>query len=110
MGTMNGYLRDYVTDINATAAFHRAGNGAFLYSCHEHCEELAAGWSQHTIGGVAMKDAARAWWLADDEPAASHTFLPCEYHTAPGVPHKCNPTCLDMAGGGSARAAAPWLW
>ena len=97
MSTMNAYLRDFVAVLNATRRFHERGNGAFLHSCHTHCEALSGGWLNFKIDGVAMRDAGRAWWKSNgSDPAATHTYLPCAWHNAAsGVPHQCNPTCTN---------------
>jgi hypothetical protein len=38
MGSMNQYMDDYVSALNATTTFHTAGNGAFIHSCYDHCD------------------------------------------------------------------------
>ena len=52
---MNGYLSDYVDVLKSTATFGAPGNGAFIHSCHNHCEGLAAGWT-----GRDAREAQRA--------------------------------------------------
>lgn len=93
MSILNSYMTDYVATLKATRAFSAKGNGAFIHSCHNHCEGLAAGWGQYTIGNTTMGEAAASWWDAQNEPAEAHTYLPCHYHTTKS-PHKCNPTCF----------------
>lgn len=93
METMNGYLNDFVSTLVATKTFSTTGNGAFVHSCHQHCEGLAAGWNVFKINGTSMGEAVRSWWLSDGlDPSHSHTFLPCKYHL--DTPHACNPTCF----------------
>jgi len=89
MGPMNQYISDFVGVVENTTTFHRPGNGAFIHSCHEHCEALAAAWFEFQIDGVSMKDAVPAWWFSDGtEPASKHSYTPCHYKTS--SPHKCN--------------------
>mmetsp|Transcript_19393 Transcript_19393/g.39650 ORF Transcript_19393/g.39650 Transcript_19393/m.39650 type:complete len:146 (-) Transcript_19393:192-629(-) len=47
----------------------------------------------YMIGGVSMQHALSRWWNADGtEPAAWHTYKPCELSMTP--PHQCNPSCF----------------
>eukprot|EP00039_Didymoeca_costata_P021555 m.2485 g.2485 ORF g.2485 m.2485 type:complete len:427 (+) comp2528_c0_seq2:42-1322(+) len=92
MTTMNGYLHDFVNTVKSIPTFAKPGNGAFLHSCHTHCEALSGPWSLFKINNVTMKEAVHAWWLSDgSDPSSKHTFLPCTYKTT--SPHQCNPTC-----------------
>jgi hypothetical protein len=92
MAKMNQYIDDYVTALNATATFHAPGNGAFIHSCHDHCDGIAGGWPNFKIDGQSMGEVGRAWWESDSESAAKHTKLPCRYHED-STPRQCNPTC-----------------
>jgi STAM-binding protein len=92
MGTMNSFIDDYVAAVNGTKSFHAAGNGAFIHSCHTHCNGISGGWSNYKIGGDSMQEVTHNWWKSDGtEPASTYTRLPCRYHL--DSPHKCNPTC-----------------
>ena len=95
MVTMDGYMDDFVAALRgANGRLAAAGNGAFVHSCHTHCEALSGPWKDARIGNVSMSDAVKAWWRADTAaPAAEHTYLPCRYHTDAGEAHRCNPTC-----------------
>ena len=81
-------------DFSASGTHSRRGNGAFIHSCHTHCEaQRDPDWPAIAIGGVSMREALGRWWRADEgAPAAEHTFLPCMYSAA--SPHQCNPTCM----------------
>ena len=73
-------------------SYNAPGNGAFIQSCHEHCNGISGGWNNYKIDNVTMQAAVTDWWHADGTvPAAKHSYLPCQYHTT--SPHKCNPTC-----------------
>ena len=38
MGVMNQYITDFETAMNSSATYSKPGNGAFIHSCHTHCE------------------------------------------------------------------------
>ena len=71
-----------------------AGNGAFIHSCHTHCEaQTDPLWNTFAVGGVTIQQAVSRGWAADgSEPAAKHSYSPCQYKTGVGK-HECNPTC-----------------
>ena len=93
-------------DVSSTLA--KAGNGAFLHSCHVHCSGSWDGsplimlgktyptphsFQTTAIGGVTISRAVSKWWAgAPDEPAAAHTYAPCEW-SATTAAKQCNPTC-----------------
>lgn len=90
---MNSFQEDYVATLTGLSAFHAAGNGAFIHSCHTHCNGIAGGWKTYHIRNVSMAEAVYAWWQSDGkDPAATHTYLPCTRSVS--NPHGCNPTCL----------------
>lgn len=70
------------------------GNGAFLNSCHSHCEaQDDPNWLRVSVNGVSMRDAITAWLMSDGtDPAAKHTYVDCSYNVN-GKPVNCNPTC-----------------
>ena len=89
---MQKYMTDFKGDMNSAATFTKAGNGAFIHSCHTHCEAQSGAWNTFTVNGMTIQQAFGKWWNAPaGAPAAPHTFQPCTLNT--GSPHKCNPTC-----------------
>lgn len=93
MGKMNDYIDDYVAALTATTTFHKNGNGAFIHSCHDHCDGISGGWSIFKINNQSMGEVGRAWWESDGkDSAAKHTKLPCQYNEH-STPRRCNPTC-----------------
>jgi hypothetical protein len=72
----------------------RPGEGAFIESCLEHvAEQYHAMFDGYAIGGTSMQQALSRWWASDgSEPAAAHTFRPCELSVTP--PRQCNPSCF----------------
>jgi len=75
----------------------RPGEGAFIESCLEHvAEQSHAMFDGYAIDDVSMQQALSRWWASDGtEPAAKHTYWPCELALAP--PHQCNPSCFVAA-------------
>ena len=91
---MNTYLSDFNTIMNSTTTYQKQGNGAFIHSCHTHCEAQGGDFNSFKINGVSMQEAVSKWWRSDGtDPAKEHSYVPCEYHTEGGTPHQCNPTC-----------------
>eukprot|EP00301_Raphidiophrys_heterophryoidea_P004999 c12133_g1_i2.p1 GENE.c12133_g1_i2~~c12133_g1_i2.p1 ORF type:complete len:432 (-),score=73.43 c12133_g1_i2:115-1410(-) len=83
---------DFVSEmVSRSAVFGRAGNGAFVHSCHEHCEAMYEHYATIKINGVSMAQAVSNWWISNNEPAANHTYYPCILNTD-GT--NCNPTCV----------------
>ena len=94
VNAMNDYIGDFEADLRGGKGTYSApGNGAFVHSCHTHCEaQNDEQYTRFAIGGVTMQQAVSKWWSAEPmEPAAAHTYSPCLYN--PAAPHKCNPTC-----------------
>lgn len=94
INSLNGYMSDFLRDMTSSPAFSKAGNGAFVESCLEHCgTQTEAGFDGYTIQGVTAKQALGAWWNSPvDTPAAKNTYVPgCTLSDTP--PHQCNPTC-----------------
>ncbi len=107
----NAMLRSFVSELTASGALSRPGNGAFIHSCNEHVAGLTAGGFERyaaAADGVTMRQALAAWWAApDNAPAAPHTRMPCELRASPPPPpaasasgrrnplahHHCNPSC-----------------
>ena len=93
MKVMNTYITDFMGAIKATKTYSKTGNGAFLHSCHTHCEAQGDQFFSFSVNGKTMQQAVSAWWNSDGkDPADSHHYEPCTYHTD-SSPHKCNPTC-----------------
>lgn len=92
---LNGYLSDFLGDLQASEKFGRAGEGGFVESCLEHVGTQNAGDFEHyLIKNVSDRDALSAWWRGDgSQPASGHWYLPCELNTE--APHQCNPSCAS---------------
>lgn len=91
---MNQYINDFNSIMNRTTTFTKNGNGAFIHSCHTHCEAQSSAWNTFTVNGKTIQEAVSDWWHdADDAPAEKHTYLPCLYKDGAQGPRKCNPTC-----------------
>lgn len=88
----DNWSTEFIQQLNASATLRTPGSGAFIHSCHTHCEgEANSFWSGFTVGGVSMKDAFLAWKAAGPAaPAAEHTHIDCLWG---GDADGCNPTC-----------------
>lgn len=97
MVTMNNYIADFSTIINATNTYNKPGNGAFIHSCHTHCEAQSDDmFTKFAVDGVTMQHAVSKWWNSNgNDPSSMHTYRPCSYKTNPLTPHTCNPTCTQ---------------
>eukprot|EP01060_Flectonema_neradi_P034117 TRINITY_DN5893_c6_g1_i1.p1 TRINITY_DN5893_c6_g1~~TRINITY_DN5893_c6_g1_i1.p1 ORF type:complete len:451 (+),score=83.72 TRINITY_DN5893_c6_g1_i1:53-1354(+) len=97
MVVMNKYIQDFeaIMTKDSSATYNKPGNGAFIHSCHTHCEAQSdAAWNQFTVNGMSMRLATMKWWESlDTTPAAANSYTPCQYHTGATGPRKCNPTC-----------------
>lgn len=96
MKVMNQYIADFETkmNVNGAATYNKPGNGAFIHSCHTHCEAQSGSWNSFKIGGVSMQQAVSKWWNSDGtDPASKHSYTPCSYNDGAAGPRKCNPTC-----------------
>lgn len=92
MGVMNTYISNFTAIMGNSSTFTKQGNGAFVHSCHTHCEAQTDAWNKFQISGTSMQQAVHDWWVSDGTDSADkHTFQPCQYQTT--SPHKCNPTC-----------------
>ena len=89
---MNKYITDFDTIMTSTNTYKAEGNGAFIHSCHTHCEAQSSAWNSFKVNGVSMQEAMSAWWHSDGtDPASKHSYVPCHYKST--TPRKCNPTC-----------------
>lgn len=91
--TMNKYISDFDSIISTSGStYKKPGNGAFIHSCHTHCEAQGESFFTFAVNGVTMQQAVSKWWNSDGtEPASQHSYTPCQYKST--SPHKCNPTC-----------------
>ena len=72
MSAMNTYIDDFETKMNSTTTFSKAGNGAFIHSCHTHCEAQSGSWNSFKINGVSC--AFRS--PPPPPPPSTHTVQP----------------------------------
>ena len=94
MGVMNTYISDFETILNSSDTYSKDGNGAFIHSCHTHCEAQSASWNNFKIDGVSMQEMNSKWWNTDfKQPSAQFSTSSCQYDTTDGKKHQCNPTC-----------------
>eukprot|EP00462_Mataza_sp_D1_P017136 CAMPEP_0175152716 /NCGR_PEP_ID=MMETSP0087-20121206/19284_1 /TAXON_ID=136419 /ORGANISM="Unknown Unknown, Strain D1" /LENGTH=449 /DNA_ID=CAMNT_0016439211 /DNA_START=148 /DNA_END=1497 /DNA_ORIENTATION=+ len=95
--SMNHYMQDFgaiMQTSEASATYHRPGNGAFIHSCHTHCEAQSDDFFTFAVNGVTMQQAVSKWWTSDGtDPSSDHSYTPCYYKDGPQGPRKCNPTC-----------------
>eukprot|EP00663_Eupelagonemidae_sp_cell21sb_P000231 gene231-1376_t len=57
IGVMNKYIADFTTTLQNASTYRAAGNGAFIHSCHTHCEAQGGAFNAIKIGGVSMQQA-----------------------------------------------------
>jgi len=88
---MNQYIEDFKQDMQGKSTFMKNGNGAFIHSCHTHCEAQGDQWNEFAIGGITMQQAFSKWWQSDNDPATVHSYSSCLYKST--SPYMCNPTC-----------------
>jgi hypothetical protein len=93
VGAMNTYITDFQSIMTHKVTYTKPGNGAFIHSCHTHCEaQNDESYTTFAVGGVTMQRAVSKWWAADGTaPASENSYASCEYKTT--SPYKCNPTC-----------------
>ncbi|KAJ9467666.1 Pectin acetylesterase 3 [Diplonema papillatum] len=94
IAAMNQYTEDFVAALAAARGSGLDGHGAFVHSCHTHCEAQENGdWINFAVGGVTMRDAVTLWWNSEREPAARHSYAPCLHsEAANATDRQCNPT------------------
>jgi hypothetical protein len=92
---MNQYITDFdsIMTEDGSATYSKDGNGAFIHSCHTHCEAQGGAFFKFAVNGITMQQAVSKWWNSDSEPSSSHTYSPCFYKDGTSGPRKCNPTC-----------------
>ena len=90
---MNTYITDFSSIISSAPTYSKPGNGAFIHSCHTHCEAQSDAWNNFKIGGMSMQEWHSKWWNSDfKQPAAGLTTQPCQYNSDK-KPRKCNKSC-----------------
>ena len=98
VSVFNNYADNFMAAMWEAPTFTKPGNGAFIHSCHLHCEASSGFYDQIAVNGVVMKDAVYKWWhSAVDTPALNNTYLPCHLKTGTVTNRKCNPTCPTTA-------------
>ncbi|KAJ9448584.1 Pectin acetylesterase 5 [Diplonema papillatum] len=90
---LNQYTTDFVTILGNARSAALPGHGAFIHSCHTHCESESANIDVVAVDGVTMRDALSEWWDSVNEPSSMHTYLPCLRKTGNVTNRLCNPTC-----------------
>ena len=90
IGAMNQYEKDFMSKMSGKATYTKAGNGAFIHSCHTHCEAQGGQFNTFKVNGVSIQEAVSKWWNAPTTAPAMN-YEPCMYKTT--TPHQCNPTC-----------------
>merc|ERR1711963_1159697 len=102
---MNRYIQAFDTAVRSKATYAKRGNGAFIHSCHTHCEAQDTAWNTFKVNNVTMQQAFSAWWRSSDDPSSLHSYDTCTYHVDK-EPHQCNPTCPKAAATVLERVAA----
>jgi len=98
MAVMNQYIKDFEATMKSKATYNKAGNGAFIHSCHTHCEALGDQWNTIKVNGVSIQQAFSKWWhTTTPEESSAHSYESCLYH-ADSSPHQCNPSCGAASG------------
>eukprot|EP01059_Diplonema_ambulator_P021160 TRINITY_DN351_c0_g1_i1.p1 TRINITY_DN351_c0_g1~~TRINITY_DN351_c0_g1_i1.p1 ORF type:complete len:447 (+),score=151.38 TRINITY_DN351_c0_g1_i1:198-1343(+) len=81
MVVMNKYIDYFNTAMQSAGTYSKNGNGAFIHSCHTHCEAQNSGeWLKFSVNNVTMQQAVSKWWNGNG-PAIN--FEPCHYTTGP---------------------------
>eukprot|EP01059_Diplonema_ambulator_P007236 TRINITY_DN16728_c0_g1_i1.p1 TRINITY_DN16728_c0_g1~~TRINITY_DN16728_c0_g1_i1.p1 ORF type:complete len:443 (+),score=93.28 TRINITY_DN16728_c0_g1_i1:145-1329(+) len=91
---MNQYMTDFSSILESTSIFSTNGNGAFIHSCHTHCEAQTPDYTVFAINGTTIQQAVAKWYTSPpNTPASANTYSPCHYHTGDTSNRSCNPTC-----------------
>jgi hypothetical protein len=59
---MNEYISDFDAIMGAASAYSKPGNGAFIHSCHTHCEAQGPDWNKFSVNGTTIQEAVHKWW------------------------------------------------
>ena len=62
-------------NVNGAATYNKPGNGAFIHSCHTHCEAQSGSWNSFKIGGVSMQQASRNQFIVFSPRICSRTLM-----------------------------------
>lgn len=108
VSALNHWVDDFQHAFKNTTTFSKPGNGAFLHSCHTHCEAQDDHlFKTFAVGGVTMQQAISKWWRSDfSEPAEQHSYTPCHLHAEEGKTRRCNPTCAPHAAANSVESGS----
>jgi hypothetical protein len=107
---LNGFMLKFREQIQSSSAFTRAGNGAFLYTCHTHQVEHDGHYRFVTAQDAVMNDVVENWWhAAVTEPAETYTKVDtCAFGTVPQYPGgMCNPSCNGKLGAMAVEPPVP---
>ncbi|KAJ9467005.1 Pectin acetylesterase 3 [Diplonema papillatum] len=91
--TMNQYTKDFMSILTGARGSQLDGHGAFIHSCHTHCEAQSGDFTTFAVNGVTMQKAVDLWWNSDNEPAAQNSYVPCLHSETNSTNRQCNPTC-----------------
>lgn len=58
MKEMNQYIIDFSNIMNKTTTYSKDGNGAFVHSCHTHCEAQGPDFNKFKVNGVSIQQVA----------------------------------------------------
>lgn len=104
MSVMVQYEKDFLRTFAASFVASASGNGAFLYSCHNHCAGDSDLYNRIAVADQTMMQKVEGWWHRTSASASSSNAslweagerygyaTPCLWNTADGH-RKCNPTC-----------------
>eukprot|EP01064_Diplonema_japonicum_P033817 TRINITY_DN6773_c0_g1_i1.p1 TRINITY_DN6773_c0_g1~~TRINITY_DN6773_c0_g1_i1.p1 ORF type:complete len:442 (+),score=72.56 TRINITY_DN6773_c0_g1_i1:70-1326(+) len=91
---MNQYMTDFSGTLEKTGFRQGTGGGAFIHSCHTHCEAQTPDFVTFSVSNYTMQEAVSKWWAAPSTtPTSDNLYDPCHYLTGPSPPRSCNPTC-----------------
>jgi O-palmitoleoyl-L-serine hydrolase len=78
------YQRDFLSDLQASAAFDRAGNGGYIESCIEHVAGQTSAYNTYRspASDLTMQQALTAWWDSIRVQGASGQALADAMHVA----------------------------
>ena len=92
----NSYIKNFNETVSNSRKLASPGSGFFAHPCYAHMGAWFDNFKTFAVDGVSMQDAVDSWWDAPThEPASTHTYFPCLYHTnltAWGI-RQCNPSC-----------------
>eukprot|EP00659_Diplonema_papillatum_P010689 gene10689-16445_t len=109
IGAMNQFTKDFMGLLMGARGSQLDGHGAFVHSCHTHCEaQVDDQFMTFAVNGVTMRTALAQWWNSGSDPASQHTYQPCLHSDAANATNRqCNPTCGVTA---TDKFTAPWVY